>query len=351
MTLEQTHLDYPNPPFYPDHQNLLVYLDADGQEQPVTTVEDWEKRRAHILANMQLVMGPLPDASKKVPLDVAVLSEEKLPLFTRQQITFRAEENDRVPAYLLIPHELKEKAPAVLCLHETAPLGKVEAAGLGGLPNMQHAAHLAERGYVTLAPDYPLAFVMPGYTEYSVDPYALGYVSGSMKAIWNHMRAVDLLQSLPQVNGERIGCIGHSLGAHSTLFVAAFDERIKVMVSSCGFTTFQKYLGGDLSGWCHGGYMPRIASVYDKDPKKVPFDFPEVIAALAPRAFFANAPLHDDNFDVSGAKDCMAAVAPVYKLFGAEEKLTAHYPDCRHDFPEDVLQAAYNWIDHWLNYN
>ena len=85
-----------------------------------------------------------------------------------------------------------------------------------------------------------------------------------MKGIWNHMRAVDLLQSLPEVDGTRIGCIGHSLGGHNSLFVAAFDPRLKVIVTSCGFNSFAKYRKGDLTGWSHKGYMPRIASEFQR---------------------------------------------------------------------------------------
>ena len=330
------------PPFYPDHAKLLVYIGDDGKEHPVQTAADWAKRRAHILENMQLVMGALPNASKKVLLDVQVLAEEKLPAFTRKKITFAVEKNDRVFAYLLIPHNLKGKSPAMLCLHQTIAIGKAEPAGLGGSPNLHYAAHLAERGYVTLAPDYP------NYGDYKFDPYANGYVSATMKGIWNHSRAVDLLQSLPEVDGERIGVIGHSLGGHNSMFVAAFDTRLKVIVSSCGFNAFPKYYGGNLAGWSHNGYMPRIASVYNKDPKKMPFDFPEIAAAFAPRPFFASAPVNDSNFEVSGVKDCITAAMPVYEMLGAKDKLAANYPNCGHDFPEDARKVAYEWIDKWL---
>jgi predicted dienelactone hydrolase len=162
------------------------------------------------------------------------------------------------------------------------------------------------------------------------------------------MRAIDLLQSLPEVDPERIGCIGHSLGGHNTMFTAAFDTRIKALVSNCGFTSFPKYYGGNLRGWSSATYMPRIASVYDSKPEKMPFDFPEVVAAFAPRAFLASSPLHDDNFEVSGVRDCIAAAKPVYELLGAKEKLAANYPDCKHDFPPEVRKVAYDWLDRWL---
>jgi dienelactone hydrolase len=329
-------------PVYPDKAKLLVYRDVDGQEHSVRTAEDWAKRRAHILAHMQEVMGPLPDASRKVPLDVQVSEEVKTEHFVRKKLTFAAEKDDRVPAYLLVPVRRKGMLPAVLCLHQTVRIGKREPAGLGDRPNLQYAVHLAERGYVTLAPDYP------NFGEYKFDPYTHGYQSGSMKAVWNNMRAIDLLQTLPEVDPERIGCIGHSLGGHNTLFTAAFDTRIKALVSNCGFTSFPKYYGGNLRGWSSATYMPRIASVYDSKPEKMPFDFPEVVAAFAPRAFLANSPIHDDNFEVSGVKDCIAAAQPVYELLGAKEKLAANYPDCKHDFPPEVRKVAYDWLDRWL---
>jgi dienelactone hydrolase len=332
----------PDPPFYADKMNLLVYIDTNGKMHSITTPTDWQKRREHILANMQLVMGPLPDISQKVPIDMQVLEEVQLDKVTRKKITFAAEKDDRVPAYLLIPNDLKGKAPAMLCLHQTTSIGKGEPAGLGGNNNLYYALELAERGYVTLAPDYP------NFGDYQFNPYEHGYASATMKGIWNHIRAVDLLQSLPQVDSENIGCIGHSLGGHNSIFVAVFEPRIKVIVSSCGFNSFFKYYNGDLTGWSHNGYMPRIASVYEKDPEKMPFDFTELVAALAGRPFFINAPLKDTNFEVSGVKDCLKAAAPVYELLGAKDHLVAVYPDVGHDFPPDVREAAYAFVDKWL---
>jgi len=332
------------PPAYLDHFKLLEWRDAAGAVHPINGAADWEKRRADIISNMQVVMGPLPDDSKRVPLDVQVLAEEKLPKFVRRKITYLAESGDRVPAYLLIPANLNgRKVPAVLCPHQTTPRGKEEPAGVAGSPTKQTARELAERGYVTLAPDYP------GFGEYkSYDPMAHGYASATMKGVWNHVRAIDLLQSLPEVDGDRVGCIGHSLGGHNTLFIAAFDPRIKAAVTSCGFTSFPKYKNGDLTGWSSNHYMPRIAKLYHKDPRQVPFDFPEVLAAIAPRPVLAICPVHDDNFEVSGTDDCVAAAKPVYELLGAKDALQILHPDCKHEFPDDMRQAAYAWLDRWL---
>jgi dienelactone hydrolase len=330
------------PPSYPDKTKLLVLRDADGKAHPVRTAADWAKRRQHILAAMQRVMGPLPDDGHKVPLDVKITEAVELPNYVRKKLTFAVEKDDPVPAYLLMPKKRTGKLPAVLVLHQTIAIGKDEPAGLGKHENKRIGVHLVERGYVVLCPDYP------SFGEYRYDFRNSTFASGSMKAVWNNMRAIDLLVSLPEVDGERLGCIGHSLGGHNTMFTAVFDTRIKACVSNCGFTSFPKYYGGKLKGWTSDRYMPRIASEYEMKPEKVPFDFPEVVAALAPRAFLASSPLHDDNFDVSGVRDCIAAARPVYELLGAKEKLAVNYPDCKHDFPPEVRKVAYNWLDRWL---
>ncbi len=327
-------------PFYEDKQQLLQYQDAAGAGHPIDSSESWEIRRQHIIENFQRVAGPMPDASRKVPLDLRVEEEAEFPGYVRKKVTFAVEEGDRLPAYLLFPKYLKAPAPAMLCLHPTSAHGKGMVVGLGDKPNRNYAEELAQRGYVALAPDYP------GYGDYTdIDVYAIGYASATMKGIWNHMRCVDLLQSLPEVDGDRIGCIGHSLGGHNTLFAGMFDPRIKVMVTSCGFNRFAKYYGGDLTGWSHKGYMPRIAETYGKDPARMPFDFPEIVGALAPRPVFINAPTGDENFEVSGVRDCVDAAKPVYALFDAVDHLQAVHPDCGHDFPPEIREQAYAFID------
>jgi hypothetical protein len=95
--------------------------------------------------------------------------------------------------------------------------------------------------------------------------------------------------------------------------------------------------------------MPRIRERYGADPARMPFEFGEVLAAIAPRAVFIAAPLRDANFDVEGVRDCVAAARPVYELLGASDQLEAIYPDAEHDFPPASREAAYRWIDRWLS--
>jgi dienelactone hydrolase len=260
----------------------------------------------------------------------------------RRNISYQSEPGKRVPAYLFMPpFEPGAKVAAVLCLHQTTKLGKGEPAGLGGNPNLHYALHLAQRGFVTLAPDYP-SF---GEHKWDFDAHP-EYKSGTMKAIWDNIRAVDLLQSLSEVDPERIGVIGHSLGGHNAMFTAAFEPRLKVIVSSCGFTSFKK---DDLPSWTGKVYMPRIAKVYGNDAAKVPFDFPEIVASFAPRPFLACAANHDDDFDVSGVRDCLASARPIYALYGKAEHVAGYYPDSKHDFPVDARKVAYEFLERHLN--
>lgn len=332
---------------YPDHSDLLVVRGEAGELQPIESRAGWERRRRHILAGMERAMGALPDRTDLPPLDVRVAAREQREGFEQVELSFLAEPGDRIPAYLLLPDGLEagEARPAMLALHPTHPAGKGDTAGLTGRRNRGYGAELARRGYVVLVPDYP------SFGDYEPYPFELDrYASGSMKGIFNHMRAVDLLRGRDEVAPERIGVIGHSLGGHNAMFVGAFDTRLKVVVSSCGWTPFHDYYGGDIEGWTSDRYMPRLREVYGLDPDRVPFDFYEVVAALAPRRFFSVSPQRDHNFAVAGVRKAEAEARKVYELLGVGDRLQVIYPDAEHDFPPGSRRKAYRFIDRVLGH-
>ncbi|MBM3795399.1 MAG: acetylxylan esterase [Acidobacteria bacterium] len=290
--------------------------------------------RAATLARLEQVMGPFPRHARG-PVRVETLEEQQAPRWLRRKIRYESEPGCWVPAHLFLPRIARRCSPAMLCLHQTTRFGKDEPAGLGGLPTLHYARELAEEGFVTLAPDYCR------FGEYKIDPYAMGYVSATMKGIWDHMRGVDLLESLPEVHKGSVGTIGHSLGGHNSLFVAAFDSRIKGVVTSCGFTQFAKYYGGNLKGWSHQGYMPRIASEYGAAAARMPFEFSDVLRLILPRRLFVYAPLEDSNFEPSGVVDAI-------RLAAAERRTVLRQPHGKHDFPDDARQDAYRYLRRWL---
>lgn len=332
-----------------DRNSLLQYRDSDGSLKPVENADDWKKRRAVIVAAMQQEMGKLPPDSRRVDPDVKIVEEADAGTYIRRLITYQSEPDSRTPAYLCIPKDVlagQRKAQAVLCLHPTDnTVGHKVVVGLGGRAGRQYAAELAERGYVTLSPSYPhLANYWPNLGK-------LGYVSGTMKAIWDNTRGLDLLQALDYVDSSRgFGAIGHSLGGHNAIYTAVLDERITVLVSSCGFDSYLDYMDGAErvwffgQGWCQIRYMPRLSN-YRGRLEEIPWDFQELVGALAPRPFFVNAPLHDSNFRWKSVDLCAEAAKPVYDLLGGAGRLDVRHPDCDHNFPEDMREAAYRTID------
>ena len=296
-------------------------------------------------------MGPLPGRDRRCPLEVRVEQETDGGAYVRRSITYAAEPGSRVPAYLLIPKEAlgsKKKLPAMLALHPTdMKYGHRVVAEELRANYRAYGRDLVERGYVVLAPAYP---IMAGYQP---DLKALGYQSGTMKAIWDNLRGVDLLESLPFVRKGKLGAIGHSLGGHNAIYTAVFEPRIRVLVSSCGFDSFLDYEDGNPihwqpeRGWCQTRYMLKLAD-YRGRLAEIPFDFHELIGALAPRPVFVNAPLRDDNFRWQSVDQVLRAAAAVYRLYGVPQNLVVEHPDCAHDFPPGVREAAYRFLDQHL---
>jgi len=314
------------------------------------------KSRKDILRGMEKVMGKLPKRTFLVPLDIQIIDSIKDASFTRYNLTFSVARNERISAYLYVPfkNDATQKLAAMLVLHGTDPLGKGVVDGQGAKANRAHARELAQRGYVVIAPDYPSFGDMKDYV-FETDRYE----SATMQGIFNHMRCVDLLQARSDVDPNKIGVAGHSLGGHNSMFVAAFDERIKVAVSSSGWTQFEYYnvgeaaskmYGGRLGPWAQIRYMPLWSTKFGLDGKNLPFNFDEVISAIAPRAFFSVSPLNDSNFDVKGVREGIAKAETTYRKYKMENMLQVRYPDAGHDFPVESRKEAYAFIDRILGH-
>jgi dienelactone hydrolase len=343
---------------------LMTYQTPDGRDLPVRSADEWAIRRKAIIAAAEEVMGNLPDRSNAPPLDVKIIERVQKDGYERISLTYQALDGDRVPAYLLVPndHPVGRRLPAVMALHGTSKFAKKGIAGEAVLltdeelkkadrvpniyptrnfvyPNMDCGRELAQRGYVVLAPDYP------AFGDYPFDYRKNKYASGSMKGIANHMRGVDLLQAREEVDPERIGAIGHSLGGNNSLFLGVFDKRIKVIVASAGWSPFRGSASSKPGGWDQDVYMPRLRTVYHFDWDRVPFDFQELAAALAPRAFFSNSPINDPWFNVRSIKAVEPKIREVFALLGATDRFQIRYPNCDHDFPPEVRREAYAFID------
>jgi hypothetical protein len=326
-------------------ENLLLFRHAGGSTAAVKTVADWNQRRAEILQGMQRVMGTLPGQEKRCALEMTVESERDCGTYLRRLISYCSEPGSRVPAYLLLPKSVLQpdaaRVPAILCLHPTDDVvghGVVVGEGKSNYP--AYGNELAERGFVVLAPSYPQL------ANYQPDLDALGWKSGTLKAVWDNMRGLDLLASLPYVAPGGFGAIGHSLGGHNAVFTSVFDDRITTVVSSCGLDSFRDYYDGADAvwqagkGWTQTRYMPRLAE-YRGRLVEIPFDFGELLGALAPRSVLVIAPLHDSNFRSTSVDRMIAAARPVFTLYDRSLSLKIEHPDCGHEFNKVMRDNAY----------
>ncbi|EMI17457.1 hypothetical protein RMSM_05628 [Rhodopirellula maiorica SM1] len=328
---------------------LLQYHDDNGTVQTAKSIAQWQRRRDEVIAAMQSVMGTLPveDAPREAP-SYQVIEEVDCGSYVRRQITYQSEPHCETPAYLCIPKTRlsgNTRGPAALCLHPTDnQIGHGVVVGLGGKANRQYAMELAERGFVTLSPSYPLL------ANYQPDLHAGGWQSGTLKAVWDNLRGIDLLQSLPCVDGQQIAAIGHSLGGHNSVYTAVFDQRIKAVVSSCGLDSYLDYCEGNPAkwlpeqGWTQTRYIPRLRE-YRGRLEEIPFDFHEMIAALAPRAVMIIAPTGDSNFRADSVDRIATAARPVYQLYGKADQLQVRHPNCGHDFPDEMRELAYHFLE------
>ena len=289
------------------------------------------------------LLGRMPARSTLHP---KILEQVALTGCTREKVSYLVEPGERVSAYLFVPAG-GDRHPAVLSIHQhnrEYHLGKSEPAGLSGNPEQFYALELAKRGYITLAPD-ALCFEERQHAslrgqEYERFEATKRITEGSClqgKMLWDLSRALDYLLTRREVDGRRIGCLGHSLGGQETLFLAAMDRRIAVGVSSCGFSSYGAIFDAAI---LHNAalYVPGILRHGDLD---------KVLGLVAPRPFLALAGSADPLFPLGGVQ---ATVQGARRAYGkARHRLRLEvFPVVGHGFVAPMREAAYAWFDRWL---
>lgn len=295
---------------------------------------EWKKQRDIIRKQWLGFLGPFP---ARPPLKTQILETEKLPAFTRQHLQYQIERGVWSDGYLLKPTDAKGKVPAVIVFHPTTPL---QARGVAGLESEYpeekwQGVQLVQRGYVVWCPrnyintdggDWTMNArrVLAAHTNWT----------GMTRMVWDAIRAVDFLQSLPYVDGRRIGCLGHSLGGKQALYAAAFDTRVKAAVSSEGG------IGLKFSNWDAIWYLgPRIRA------PDFALENHQVLSLVAPRAFLLVA---GDSADGERSEDFIDAAKPVYNIFEAADNLRAFNHHSGHSYPPAARAAAEDFLDRHL---
>lgn len=255
------------------------------------------KSRQEILTDWQKILGPLPPSTP--PLKLEVVSEEKLPEFTRQYVRYQVEPGIWTDGYLLIPPLAKgQKTAGIVVFHSTVKQQAQLVAGVDqSVPDKMQGVQMAKLGYVALCPRNYL-FNEGKDLKANTAEVLKRHHTGMVQMLWDGMRALDLLVSLPQVDPGRLGALGHSLGAKEALYLAAFDERVKAAVSSEGG------IGMAMTNWDADWYLgPQVKAPGFKH------DHHELLALIAPRAYLW---IGGDSADTDAGLEYLKAAQPVF---------------------------------------
>lgn len=312
---------------------LMENAKPDGQDAR----KAWQARRSGLKQEWLEFLGPLPQGPGEIKLEV--LSVERLERCTRSLVRYEAEPGRVIDAYLLRPFtQESEKKPAIVVFHGTTTETINSVAGTGERPEKFFALRLAERGFVTLCPknflweeaDYNASVAAVKQRH----PKSLGMAT----MLADGMRAVDVLHSLPDVDPNRIGAMGHSLGAKEVLYLMAFDERVKAGVASEGG------VGLNSTNWDAPWYLgPGIEQADFK------LNHHELLALTAPRPM-----LVFGGESGRGAADgdrswpYLVAAQEIYRLYGEPIRLGLLNHRQGHQLSPEFAERAFEWLEVYL---
>lgn len=319
----------------PAPKRPLAPLLVSETQAPIKSQEEWQKQREVLRRQWREFLGTLPEPPKE--LNIKVLSKEKIDGGTRELVEYDAEPNLRVQGYLLRPTgETKPRSrPAVVALHPTTNLSIDNIAGVAGPPEKFNGLGLMKAGFVVFCPRCFLWQDAKTIQDASAAHQKRHpNTRGMAKMLYDAQRAVDVVQSLPEVDPERIGTFGHSLGAKEVLYLLAFDDRVKAGVASEGGIAL------DSTNWEAPWYLGPEA----RDPK-FPRDHHELVGLIAPRPFLVIAgEIGQGAADGKRSWPYLEAALPVYKLYGEPARLGLLNHGKGHPLPEADFQKAIEWL-------
>ena len=310
---------------------------------------EWQVR---FRSTLRSLLGIQPECAEPA---LRFESETDAGSYIRHRVTYQTEPDVWVPAYLLVPKGAASgpPRPAVLSLHGHGQFGKDSVVGISDTParasevsrlRYDFGRRLVEEGYVVLAPDLRgFGERRPGYpgphTDYCmrnfVSAAALGTTVVALQ-LCDLTRALDVLQSLPFVDGDRLGCAGLSYGGRMTMMLAAFDQRIKVCVPSGCLNLFQERYQALQQIVCGAQLIPGLLRYGDT---------PEIFSLIAPRPMVVEWGLSDGLIKHDWAERGLVRIRRAYAAAGAPERLTVDRFDGGHEFNGGI---AFDVLKHSL---
>lgn len=320
----------------------------------LTTQADWEAKRKTLREQYLEMMGlwPLPPRTSLKPVVTGTVMAGK---YRVEKLHFQSIPGLYVTANLYLPLGEVKKAPAILyvCGH-----GNVVENGIsfGSKVSYQyHPAWFAAHGYVCLILDTLQLHEIPGlhhgtYREGMWWWHTRGYTPGGIE-LWNAIRALDYLETRPEVDRERIGLTGRSGGGATSWWAAAADERIKAVVPVAGIADLTAHIAdgaqpgtpdrlkaGVIAGHCDCMYP---VNTYR-------WDFAQIAALIAPRPLLLGNSDEDSIFPVAGYRRIAEKVRKVYALYGAEEKFQLLETQGPHKDSPELRIGINKWMNRWL---
>jgi dienelactone hydrolase len=280
---------------------------------------------------LRRILGPVDEPG---PLDLRVEEEVQCGGHVRRKVSYNVPAG-RVSAFVGIPDGLTRPVPVVFCHHQhngEFDLGKSEVWGLRGAPDQAYATELAERGFVTIAPD-AIGFEERNWAAgANVTWFELSarlVVGRTLLAacLQEISLALDYATSLPQVDAARIGFIGHSYGGRAAMWAPAWDDRIRVSVSNCGCIPYRDSFARD-AGFQAEFVIPGFASSYDVEDVIAVGDQCQYLIVAA-----------DDDVWSRGAARIRANLAE-----RGSTHARVHVRPGHHDFPDESRRMAYEFL-------
>jgi dienelactone hydrolase len=305
--------------------------------------------------------------------------------YIREKINFNTTPDIRVPAYVLIPKKGERPLPAVVALHDHGGFylwGKEklvetedEHPVLTDFKSRYYAGNsiatqLVRRGYVVIVIDMfywgerrmlldddaedwrdrPRSITKDRIAAYdrraSEYEYLVGrtiYSAGftwSGVMFWDDIRTVDYLLTRPEVDPQRIGCVGLSVGGVRSGHLAALDDRIKAAVVVGWMASIPRQLLRHVRYSI--GFTKLVPGLYRY------LDYPDVASLAMPSPLLVINGRKDKLFVLEGVEACFEKLHACYKKAGVEQKFQGRLYDTPHEFNTEMQQEAFAWLKKWL---
>jgi hypothetical protein len=322
---------------------------ADACLADVNSWDDWTIRRESYRRQLREMLGlePLPE---RTPLAAVVTGTVEHADFTVEKLHFQSRPRLYVTGNLYLPKKREGPAPAdrgpapavlYVCGHSPA---KKDGVSYGNKTKYQHhGAWFARNGYVCLVIDTLQLGEIEGihhgtYREKMWWWNAAGYTSAGVEA-WNAIRALDYLESRPEVDAERLGVTGRSGGGAYSWWLAALDDRVKVAVPVAGITSLENHVvDGCVEGHCDCMYLVHTHR----------WDYAQVASLVAPRPLLLTNTDHDEIFPLDGVMDVYWKLRRVYDLAGKPNNLGLAIGPGPHKDTQVLQLHAFQWFNDHL---